>query len=199
VIVKTKSEALFEAFCALKQVAWKPVPTESDPTPDYCVTIPEIGLVYVEVKQIDADSNFGGRLGSMTRVVGDHVRAKISESRKQVQIGAKSGFPSILLIYNNLDPSQKFGTEQHDFISAMYGELTVTLTAGRISDSFQGRNAMLRQSHNSSYSAVGHLCDVKGEPQIQLYENVFAQIPIDFGRLPSCFSFQRVAIERGAA
>ena len=53
--------------------------------------------------------------------MGDHIRSKIAEARRQVQYGAKQGIPSVLLVYNNLDPIHLFGTEDQDFISAMYG------------------------------------------------------------------------------
>jgi hypothetical protein len=46
----------------------------------------------------------------------------------KVQYGAKQGIPSVLLVYNNLDPLHLFGTEDHDFIAAMYGEYTLSST-----------------------------------------------------------------------
>lgn len=57
--------------------------------------------------------------------MGDHVRAKINEARKQVKVALNNRSPGILLIYNNLGPREAFGTEQHDFIAAMYGGPTV--------------------------------------------------------------------------
>jgi hypothetical protein len=63
-----------------------------------------------------------------SRTVGDHVRRRIERSNKQMQYGAKQGVPSVLLIYNNLDPIlQMWGTEHLDFITATYGELTILL------------------------------------------------------------------------
>ena len=57
---------------------------------------------------------------SHSRILGDHVRRRIESSKKQIQFGAKPGIPSVLLIYNNIDPVfQAFGTEPMDFTAAM--------------------------------------------------------------------------------
>ena len=113
-----------------------------------------------------------------------------------MQSAARKGSPGILLIYNNLDPFQLFGTEVHDFVSAMYGEMTVHITAKGIEDSFHGRNSMLRKEHNSSVSAVGHLThSATGAPNVRLYENVFARNPLNFPMLPLCIEAVRIDIE----
>ena len=51
-------------------------------------------------------------------------------------------FPPILLVYNNIDPWHAFGTEDHHFIHAMYGEYTLRLDreTGRVVDAYHGRN-----------------------------------------------------------
>lgn len=60
--------------------------------------------------------------------MGEHVRRRIESSKKQVQYGAKLGIPSVLLIYNNIDPVfQDFGTEAVAFTAAMYGNETMNL------------------------------------------------------------------------
>jgi hypothetical protein len=65
---------------------------------------------------------------SHSRILGDHVRRRIESSKKQIQFGAKQGIPSVLLIYNNIDPVwQAFGTEPMDFTPAMYGAYTILL------------------------------------------------------------------------
>src|SRR5450755_4640545 len=67
-------------------------------------------------------------MSSMRATPGDHVRRIIDRSKKQIQYGAAQGIPSILLIYNSLDPVfQNFGTEDHDFTAAMYGEYTILI------------------------------------------------------------------------
>jgi hypothetical protein len=65
---------------------------------------------------------------SSSRTLGDHIRRRIESSKKQIQFGAKQGIPSILLIYNNIDPVfQDFGTEPMDFTAAMYGAYTILI------------------------------------------------------------------------
>jgi len=195
---KTKSEVLFESFCDANRIPWEEVPRGPNPTPDYVVTL-HGEYVYFEIKQINEDDAFDTAKGLSSRTVGSHIRTKIAESRKQVQPSAKKGAPSILLVYNNLDPLQLFGTESHDFVSAMYGEMTVTLKGREIDDSFYGRNSMLRNQHNTSFSAVGHLRDSPLGPAVRLYENVFARNRLDFASLPRCIEVVRIEVTEGSA
>ena len=175
-ISKTKSETLFESFCDNHEISWESVPTGKAATPDYIISLDGHNLFF-EVKQIDEDCDFQMSQGVSSRTVGAHIRQKISDSKKQVQVGSKLGAPSILLVFNNLDPMQAFGTEQHDFLAAMYGEMTVVLKDSRLVDSYYGRNSSLRDDHNTSFSAVGHLRHSDTGPIIKLYENAFARNP----------------------
>lgn len=195
---KPEAEALFESFCDSHTVSWKRVPVEKTRTPDYIVSL-NGQSIYFEVKQIDEDDNFKMSGGVSSRTVGAHIRQKILDSRKQVQMGAKLGAPSILLVYNNLDPMQLFGTEQHDFIAAMYGEMTVELKDSRIVDSYHGRNSLLRDDHNTSFSAVGHLRHSATGPIVRLYENAFARNSLNVISLPPCFEVVYVEVTQRAA
>jgi len=136
IIVKTKAEIVFEDFCDSNRIVWEKIKEGTTPTPDYRVFLDDDYVVYVEVKQIDKDDNFCPACGS--RTVGSHIREKIKEARSQVRAGSTTGFPSILLVYNNLDRMQMFGTEEHDFITAMYGEMTLVFnkTEHKFTDSF---------------------------------------------------------------
>jgi hypothetical protein len=62
----------------------------------------------------------------------------------------------VLLIFNDRDPLQLFGTENHDFEHAMYGELTLTIEgdSGKIVDRFHGQNKSFQKRKNTSFSAV---------------------------------------------
>jgi hypothetical protein len=68
-----------------------------------------------------------------------------------------------------------FGTEDMDFTTAMYGELTVLLNkkTREASEMFNGKNQLLQENKNTSFSAVGRLCDRGGEMTVTLFENVF--------------------------
>lgn len=188
---RTVGESTFEEFCLSCSVPFERVKEGSQPTPDYKVSLSGIS-VFVEIKQIDEDENFGAVVKS--RTVGSHVRAKINEARDQMKAACAEGAPTVLLIYNHLDPLQLFGTAPHDFVSAMYGEYTVVLTQGRITDSFQGRNRSFRKGKNESFSAVGAMYRTQGGIRVEIYENVFARNPLDYSRLPASIHAIRVEL-----
>lgn len=196
--IKTEAEALFEEFCHSNSIACEKVTEGSEPTPDYRVVLNGQNVV-VEVKQIDEDDHFRSKSGVSTRTVGSHIRNKIHEvkKRKQLKAAANDGIPAILLVYNNLDPLQEFGTGSHDFIAAMYGELTVALNpdTNRITDSYHGRNRSLAEGKNTSFSAVGGLYRTAAGPEVRIYENIFCEKnKLDFSVLPDCIEFTRIEL-----
>lgn len=193
---KTESEALFERFCGQHRLDWTPIPAGSGKTPDYRLQFQGC-TVLVEIEQIESRTGFHSS-GASSRTVGSHVRHKISEARKQLKTASEAGLPAILLIHNTVDPWQTFGTEDHDFVCAMYGELTVRLTNGRATDSFHGRNAKIRRDANTSFSGVGHLKRVGDGAEVRVFENVYATHPLPFQLLPSCIEVVRVEVEHAA-
>ncbi len=187
--IRTKSEEVFETFLIDHNLEFEKIEEDDSPRPDYLVTIGDFKMVF-EIKELAEDKNFKTEQFSVSsRTVGDHIRKKIQEARKQIQFAAKQGLPSILLIYNNLDPFHLFGTENMDFISAMYGEYTVVFnnSYGKISDSFHGRNQSFAAAKNTSFSAVGRLSPYLGKMKVALFENVFSKVKINYDRLPVCF------------
>jgi hypothetical protein len=119
--MKTKSEEVFESFLALNNVPFKKIEEvreKASHRPDYLVQVGNFELIF-EVKQLE---------GSFRGVPGIHVRSAIQGSRKQIRYGAERGVPSILLIYNTIDPVfQLSGTDPLDFETAMYGEKTIEI------------------------------------------------------------------------
>jgi hypothetical protein len=207
-LVKTKSESLFEEFLTVNNVPFEKIKEETTLgafRPDYRVSVGG-GEIIFELKELEEDGNFGvvkdpayPDIKSSSRTLGDHVRRRIGSSKKQVQFGARQGIPSVLLIYNNIDPVfQDFGTEPMDFIGAMYGAYTILLNreTRAASDWFNGKDQMLQESKNTSFSAVGHLCDRGGKTTVTLYENVFAKVKIPCSQLPACFDVSRVEVSR---
>ena len=192
---KTESEELFERFCTQNQLDWTPYGTAQHPTPDYQISFHD-KTVCVEIKQIESTMGFEAE-GRQTRTVGDRVRREISKATKQIQAASRDGFPTILLVYNCIDPLQAFGTETHDFIFAMYGELTVRLVEGHVAESYHGRNGKLRGG-NTSFSAIGHLRRTALGAEVKLFENVNAKHPLPYDRLPACFGAVRVKVESAA-
>jgi hypothetical protein len=115
----------------------------------------------------------------------------------KIQFGANQGIPSILLIYNSLDPFfQTFGTEDLDFTAAMYGEPTMLLNEHTLdaSELYNGKNQLLQRDKNTSFSAVGRLCDGGGQLTVTLFENVFSAVKMPYELLPACFGVKRINI-----
>lgn len=191
----TVSELAFEAFLKDLAVPFDRVETADSRRPDYEVTFGGTRM-FVEVKQIEVDSDFGPLLKS--RTVGNHVRSKISEAKEQLQWAAGNGHSAILVIYNALDPMHLFGTEDHDFEAAMFGEHTVKMgfePAGTseptIIESYCGRNKSLSRSKNSSFSALARLRPNAAGTILTIFENPFAKHALPYEKLPLCFDILR--------
>ncbi len=193
---QTESERLFDEFCRHNKLAVDRVPTVAGKSHDFNLRLVDHSIA-VEIEQIESLRGLS-QSGVSSRTVGSHVRQKISEARKQMQVASRAGLPTILLIYNAADPGQLFGTEPHDFLCAMYGELTVHICDGKAGDTFHGRNARLRADANTSFGAVGHLTRGLGAPRVTIYENVFAANPLPFSAIPTCIDAVRVVVEDAA-
>lgn len=193
--VPNSSELLFERFCATNGIPFTDIPECTERSVDYEITI-RGSPIAVEIETLAKMA--GWNPGSVhSRTPGQHVRKKIEDARKQIQRAAEK-MPAVLLIHNTVDPLQAFGTETHDFLAAMYGDLTVRIAGGTIADRFHGRNSTLRSSHNSSFAAIGLLGERLGVPEVLLIENVFSKRPLPYDDLPSCIHVLRVEIESAA-
>jgi hypothetical protein len=201
--MKTQSEQLFEDFCAAHDLQFEKIEEGTSPRPGYSVSIGGGKLIF-ELKELTEDENFGvvkdpahPNIKSHSRTLREHVRRRIEGSRKQIQFGAKQGIPSVLLIYNNLDPVfQSFGTEDMDFTAAMYGAYTILIdkNSRQSSEMFNGKDQSLQEHKNTSFSAVGRLSDRGGKTAVTLFENVFAQVKAPYEHLPSCFDVRRAKV-----
>lgn len=201
----TKGEAVFAEFCKNNNIIHEDFIGKAGP--DFKINLAG-QEIFIEIKQIDNDQNFR-EMEIVSRVVGKHVRKKINLGQTQIQSVASHGYPTILLIYNNLDWAQKFGTERHDFLAGMFGELTITFVVNHKTDEiigvskiFHGRNAKMvtRQNgidvfRNTSFSAVGHLSNLNGVPSVHIYENPNAKNKINYHLFPSFIRLTRIELE----
>lgn len=195
--MKTKSEEIFENFLLENNLEFEKIQEENSPRPDYLVKIDTLKLAF-EIKELAEDENFKTEpFAVSSHTVGEHIRKKIHDARRQIQFAAKQEIPSILLIYNNIDPLHLFGTENMDFISAMYGDYTVVVntSTGKIINSFQGQNQSLSEAKNTSFSALGRLSPYIGKMKVTLFENVFSKVKIPYQQLPKCFDVIYIQIE----
>jgi len=191
---KNESELLFDNFCLVNNLQITEIKTSDSPRPDYNVILGHQNVI-VELKQINKDTNFTIKQG--VRTVGAHIRKKIGKASKQVKTALAEGNPAILLIYNNLDPLQLFGTETHDFVTAMYGEMTVELTQSSpgISRTYYGQNKKMRKDSNTSFITVGHLYSTKSTINVKIIENVYADNELEYSTLPACVEAIRINIQ----
>ena len=192
---QTPGQKRFEAFCRAHALAWKRVPCGQERTPDYEI---DFGghVVYFEIKDITVDDQFTPSSG--VRIVGKHVRSQIERAREQILTAARKRCPAVLLIFNAVDPyAQAFGTEDHDFITAMYGEVTmaVNTTTNAVVESFFGKDHLLDKCKNTSFSGVGGFRE--GGNAIFMYENWFAKNKLPVAALASVFNIRRVEVAGG--
>jgi hypothetical protein len=191
---KTRSEVIFERWLDANMLAWRPVSTGSAKTPDYAVTVAPDGEVIFEIKQIETDRNWhdevvhGGEVGAL-------VRERINRSKAQIKASSRDGKPTVLIIFNDYDPLQLSGTEDHDFFHAMYGAYTVQIDieSRAITERFLGKGKSFQSGKNTSFSAIGRLMETGREATVSvtIFENIHAAVPINYDALPPCFEVVR--------
>lgn len=155
--MNTKSEDLFEDFLNSNGVRFsriEEVKEKGAKRPDYLMEIGDLKIVF-EVKQFgdDEDDERAHLTGGWSSTPGAQLRQRITRSKKQIQFGADQGIASVLLVYNNTDPVfQLRGTDEFDFRTAMYGELTMLIIdkqAQETSEFFHGRKNEMQESKNT--------------------------------------------------
>jgi hypothetical protein len=190
---KTRSELAFERFLADHGIPYRPIPVGAQRTPDYGVTIGATEIIF-EVKEIVSKSRWEKEIVHGA-VAGDFIRRRIDRSRRQIQSASAKGVPTVLLIFNNYDPLQLFGTENHDFEQAMLGAdtLVIGLESGRVLDRCHGDNKSFHSFKNTSFSALGRIKECRDNKVcITIFENIHARVPLDYDTLPACFEVVRV-------
>jgi hypothetical protein len=191
---KTRSEVIFERWLDANTLAWRPIPTGPAKTPDYSVIVAPGEEVVFEVKQIETDRDWhdevvhGGEVGAL-------VRERINRSKSQIKASSKDGKPTVLIIFNNYDPLQLSGTEDHDFFHAMYGaySLKIGVESRAITERFLGKGKSFQPAKNTSFSAIGRLTETGREATVTvtIFENIHAAVPINYDVLPPCFEVVR--------
>ncbi len=189
---KTRSEITFEHFLKAQGLEFRPIATGPEKTPDYAVNIGGTEIVF-EVKEMTSDKSWNSTVVHSASV-GNFIRKLIHRSRKQVQAASKRGRPTVLLVFNNWDPLQLFGTDDHDFRQAMFGADTMLISneSHRVLERFYGDGKALHASKNTSFSALGRLKQGRGDRiGVTLFENIHAKVPLDYKIMPDCFDVVR--------
>ena len=198
-MLKTVSETVFEAFLRANGIRFEAVATTINKPgasrPDYIVELTN-QQVCCEIKELAPQPGSDAAPGIIKvrgSIIGDRIRRLIKRAKDQVRYGAERGYPTFLVIYNNDDPLQLFGTGPDDFMSAMYGSYTIQigLKSGKASPIYFGGQKSLTNEMNTSYSGLAHLSDRNGVADLEIYENCFAKIPLAYESLPDCITATR--------
>jgi hypothetical protein len=191
---KTESEILFETFCAQNGIRCEAIPTKSkekEETPDYDI-YPNEQKVVAEIKQLDPNPEEiaqqkifdAGGIATSGGTPGARIRSKIIAGASQIGIRAKSKYPSVLVLYNNVPLSNH--TDPYFIRVAMYGLETHVLGVPKemgqspyLIDKKFGPKRKMTQVDNTSISAVAVLAeDDSGNPKLFIFHNVYAAIPL---------------------
>lgn len=187
--MKTKSEELFESFCANREIECKKIMEGDSRKPDYWISIDGVKIV-VEVKQIDPNNDDkakykefleeGMAVGNASP--GARVRSKIKSAAPQISNLAKGEYPSILVLFNNV-PLANFLDPYHLKVG-MYGLDTIVLSkpegheAPAVLERKSGGKRKLTETDNTSISAVGIIREECDGLFFDLYHNHFAAIAV---------------------
>jgi hypothetical protein len=185
---KTKSEKLFEDLCKLHSIRYKRIPCDEQRTPDYDIFINRKKIV-VEIKQMDSNPKeqkqqrnlAEGNIAELDGTLAARGKRKMKDT-SQISRPAKGEFPSILILYNNVDLYQH--TDPINILSSMYGSIECVITTTkegiRTRWKFGGKRRMTKDD-NTSISAVGVLMVAPTrKPYLLLYHNYFAAIRLDY-------------------
>lgn len=190
-MTQTVSEHLFEQFCRDINVTYCRLPTGSERTPDYDLSIGNHRIV-AEVKQLECNDADVARQKTLAATgstscaaePGKRIRQVITAAKKQIQSRAKGKYPGILVIYNTVSGG-KIYIDPFCILVGMYGRLQVVLDIGtspstepRVVGSRFGPGKRVTPEHNTSLSAVCVLIeDPSNVLTLTFYHNDFAAIP----------------------
>lgn len=185
---QTKSEELFEKYCATRGYRVERLETSANRTPDFLVHTPQ-GEVVAEVTELranDEDTKFAKQQEVMRRApnrlkvkpcafgttIGKRLREKIEDKLHQTKPLASRCLPCVIVVYDNI---RYRGRRVHfpwtpdlypdHFSVAMYGEYVVVMTlcehSGEVlrTRDAVGGNRKLRPDQGTHVSAVCHLAE----------------------------------------
>lgn len=180
-IQKTKSESLFEDFCARRGIKCERIECGPGKTPDYDIWLSGNKIV-AEVKQFettDKDLAWIAAGGGWSKP-GKRVQPKFTAARAQLKHRSQGKLPTLLVLYDN---GTAEGIDGIDIKTAMYGDEVADIrrdASGRswVSPIHPSRERKFRPNQNTSISALGLLFVFGGECRLSLYHNCFARVPI---------------------
>ena len=190
----TRSEQLFERFCAGIGLRLHKVPESKLKSPDYYLEVRNSRLV-VEVKQIDANKQERSVLRKPPDewneddifhwdIPGDRLRNKIANAMPLLRALSKGEYPTLLVIYDNIMAWPELADEYAVRV-AMYGIETAMITpevapegGAKIVERWYGPRKRVTEQHNTTLSAIAVMSDQDGRTLITVYHNWYAKVPM---------------------
>jgi hypothetical protein len=130
----TESEIKFEQFCNAYNIQFNRIDMGLSTTPDYDIFVGSQKIV-VEVKELQANDEDKKALQDMetqksavwgNHRVGDRIRYKLDDAKRQIEGRAKGICPSLLVLYD-ARPFPVRGIFSYEVLVAMYGWETIDL------------------------------------------------------------------------
>lgn len=192
----TTSEQLFEEFCRTGSIHCCRLEPDGDKTPDYEITIGDQRIV-VEIKELTPNDEEKQAIRDMKREeftswgsdkIGNRIRYKIDDAKRQLEPSAANKYPSILVLYD-ARPIPIKGISPYEIEVAMYGWETIDVhVSANLSKPVHfgkhrfGKGKKFRRDCHAYISALGVLREVNpdGRLHLSLYHNIFARSPIRF-------------------
>lgn len=190
----TLAEQLFERFCRRVGIKAVRIPTGTNKTPDYRISIGDQDVI-VEIKQINPNreekadlAKFDkGQSGGYSALPGNRLRRELSKADVQLATVAKDRHPAMVVFYNNV--FLRYHTDPYNIRVAMYGVEQVVIAVSsdpkvrpRYLGTKFGPKRKLTPEHNTTISAVGALIlnppGDRQSPQLIVYHNFYAKRPL---------------------
>jgi hypothetical protein len=190
----TKSEELFELFCAANGLTVHRIPNESHRTPDYIVSIDNTSIV-VEVKQFDpgptesitlrkSADEWGEPDAFCPGIPGERVRSKIDSALPQLKRIAGDSMPAMLVLYDNVRlwpeicDSYAIAVAMNGIEGALISSEEAPEGGARIIARWHGPSRRTTPTQNTTLSAIGMIDELQGMTTLSLFHNYFARNPI---------------------
>ena len=190
----TRSEQLFEQFCACNGLVPHKVPEGKSRSPDYYLDVDENRLV-VEVKQIDPNKQERSVLrkppdewneGDIFHwdIPGDRLRNKIANAMPQLRALSEGVYPTLLVVYDNVKAWPEL-TDEYAVRVAMHGIETAIITpetapegGAKIRERWYGLRKRVTARHNTTLSAIAVMSDQDCDILMTVYHNWYAKNPM---------------------
>jgi len=191
----TQSERVFERFCGERGLKLQRIPEGESKSPDCYLEVGGRTLV-VEVKQIDANKEEALVLRKAPDelnqddafhwdIPGERLRHKIASAMPQLRILSSGKYPTLLVIYDNIQVWPEL-TDEYAVRVSMYGVETALITqevapegGARILERWYGPRKTVSPRHNTTLSAIAVLCNEDDRSLMTAYHNWHASIPLE--------------------